>query len=193
PPRGWAPACATCSPPAPGGSGRPASAAAGPRAARTARRRLPAGVRAGGGADRWVRWLRAGPRWSRRHCPRWPPDRPGTGRPGGGPAAARRRPGGAAAGPVSPGGGPAGGSVVPVRRTPAASLQPVADPLAHGRHGEPARVHLPRLPLPVPDHRAVVPAAVAAHRGGGSLDGLQLRRRPGILAVAQVLALEAVE
>src|SRR5690606_2025311 len=79
-------------------------------------------------------------------------------RPGGGPAAGW--PGGGAAGPVTPGGRPAVVSGVPVRRTPAASLQAVADPLAHRRHGEPARVHLPRLPLQVPDHRAFVPAVV---------------------------------
>jgi NhaP-type Na+/H+ or K+/H+ antiporter len=72
-------------------------------------------------------------------------------------------------------------------------LQPVTDPVAQPRHREPARVHLSGLPLQVPDHRPRRPAVVAADRRADLLDRLQLGLGPGVLAVAEVLALEAVE
>src|SRR5690606_10153000 len=73
------------------------------------------------------------------------------------------------------------------------ACQPVVDAFPHRRHGEPARVDLAGLPLEVPDHRAFVPAVVARDGGGCLLDREQLLRRPRVLAVAEVLAFEAVE
>ena len=61
-------------------------------------------------------------------------------------------------------------------------------------HPGAARVDLARLPLQVADHRApLVPAVAPADRGRRPLDRLELGRRPRVLAVAEVLALEAVE
>src|SRR5690606_36579958 len=79
------------------------------------------------------------------------------------------------------------------RRCWRGAAEPLPDPAAHVAHAEAARVDLPRLPLGVSDHRALVPAVVPAHGGGRALDGLELGGRPGVFAVAEVLALEAVE
>src|SRR5690606_3660275 len=72
---------------------------------------------------------------------------------------------------------------------PGPSRGPPAD-VAHGWAGT---VVLPRLPLGAADGRALVPAVVPAHGGGRALDGLELDVRPGVFAVAEVLALEAVK
>ena len=71
--------------------------------------------------------------------------------------------------------------------------QPLLDPAPQVVHRDAARIDLPRLPLLVADHRVLVPAVRAADRGRGLLDRRELRRGPGVLAVAEVLALEAVE
>src|SRR5690606_15711182 len=75
-------------------------------------------------------------------------------------------------------------------------LEALGDAAADAPHGHAARVDLPGLPFGVADHRGVAvlaPAVRAQDRGRRADHGLDLHVRPRVLAVAEVLALEAVE
>src|SRR5690606_33564466 len=75
-------------------------------------------------------------------------------------------------------------------------LEALGDAAADAPHGHAARVDLPGLPFGVADHAgvAVLAPAVRPEYGGRRADhGLHLHVRPRVLAVAEVLALEAVE
>ncbi len=71
--------------------------------------------------------------------------------------------------------------------------EPGGDALPHAGHREAAGVDLGVGPLLVPDHRTRAPPVGAADRRRGRLYRLQLGGGPGILAVAEVDAFEAVE
>src|SRR5690606_18995304 len=75
-------------------------------------------------------------------------------------------------------------------------LEALGDAAADAPHGHAARVDLPGLPFGVADDRGVAvlaPAVRAQHSGRRADHGLHLHVRPRVLAVAEVLALEAVE
>src|SRR5690606_184194 len=73
------------------------------------------------------------------------------------------------------------------------AAEPGGDPVPHVVHVEAARVALPVGPLQVPDDGLGTPAVVTADGCGDALDGLELGGGPGVVAVAEVDALEAVE